>query len=297
MTERLRVALAITFIMLIALVCAGQETQAVFPGPEPVAVSTDTPATPPERDHGFSSAVVAAPEQTTGGATPAANLVSQSQYTMSSSTPAPASTPVQPAATNLPPAGFQQRYPRYVLRAGDVFDLVFEYSPEFNQAITVQPDGFITLREVGDIHVQGLTTEQVTQSIRKAYAKILNEPSIAIIPKLFEQPFIVVGGEVKSPGKFELRGTTTVAQAVALAGGFTDAAKHSHVLLFRRESPDGVVEVKSLNVKHMLNKGDLTEDAQLRPGDMIYVPQNTLSKVKGFIVPRVTVGPTVRPRP
>jgi polysaccharide export outer membrane protein len=196
-----------------------------------------------------------------------------------------------------PAAAFQQRHPRYLLRPGDVFDLTFDYSPELNQTVTVQPDGFISLREAGDVYVQGLTTAQLNQAVRSGYVGILHEPSIAVVPRNFEQPYFVVGGEVKTPGKFDLRGTTTVSEAVALAGGFTESAKHSHVLLFRREDPDKAIVVRSLNVKRMLNREDMTEDAQLRPGDMIYVPQNTLSKLKGYVIPRATVGPNIRPTP
>jgi len=77
-------------------------------------------------------------------------------------------------------------------------------------------------------------------------------------------------------------------QAVAIAGGFTEASKHSQVWLFRRVSNDWA-ETRQLDLKKMLKSGDLREDALLRPGDMLYVPKNTLSKVKRFI-PIATVG-------
>src|ERR1700739_1115125 len=47
------------------------------------------------------------------------------------------------------------RYPRYMLGADDVLDITFEFTPEFNQTVTVQPDGYITLRGAGDLHVGG----------------------------------------------------------------------------------------------------------------------------------------------
>ena len=57
---------------------------------------------------------------------------------------------------------FNERYPRYLVGPGDIFDITFEFSPEFNQTATVQPDGFVTLREVGDVHVSGSTIPQFT---------------------------------------------------------------------------------------------------------------------------------------
>jgi translation initiation factor IF-1 len=59
--------------------------------------------------------------------------------------------------------------------------------------------------------------------------------------------------------------------------------------------PNDQFEVKVLNLKRMLKEGDLGEDVWLQPGDMVFVPQNTLSKVKGFVLPRSTFGTTFHP--
>lgn len=283
-------------VVFFALACAGQQSPQTSFDSQAVPQAENNP-TPDVVTHTFDSAPMAAPVQADNTAIAASKPAPMPEQT----TAAPQTETVTPSevvnevSAAAPVVAFQQRHPRYLLRAGDIFDLNFEYSPEFNQTVTVQPDGYITLREAGDIYVQGLSLEQLNQAVRKGYANILRDPSIAILPKNFEQPYFVVGGEVKTPGKFDLRGNLTVAEAVALAGGFTDAAKHSHVLLFRRDSPDKPVVVHTLNIKRMLNHEDLKEDAELRPGDMIYVPQNTISKVKGYIIPRATVGPTVRP--
>src|SRR5437588_8901159 len=60
----------------------------------------------------------------------------------------------------------QERYPRYRLRAGDVLDLNFPFTPEFNQTITVQPDGYITLRALGEMRVQDKDTAEVFKAVR-----------------------------------------------------------------------------------------------------------------------------------
>jgi polysaccharide biosynthesis/export protein len=190
-------------------------------------------------------------------------------------------------------ARFGERYPRYRLGAGDSFDLTFTYTPDFNQTVLIQPDGFIFLREIGELHLQGQTVAEATRAITQAYAKILREPVISIVLKDFEKPYFIFGGFVKNPGKYELRGRTTITQAVALAGGFTEAAKHSEVYLFRNGADYGTLVTK-LNVKGMLKKADLTEDVALMPGDMLYVPQNAISKLKGFIIPRASVNPFPR---
>jgi len=100
--------------------------------------------------------------------------------------------------------------------------------------------------------------------------------------KEFEKPYFIVGGEVGKPGKYELRSDTTVVEAVQIAGGLTQQAKHSQVVLFRRVDSD-LMEARLLNLKKLLKSSDLREDAHLKAGDLIYVPQNTLSKIARFL--------------
>jgi protein involved in polysaccharide export with SLBB domain len=142
---------------------------------------------------------------------------------------------------------------------------------EFNQTVTVQPDGYVTLRAVGDLRVQGRTLPELVSLLTEAYEPILRDPVITVVLKDFEKPYFVAAGELKTPGKFELRGAMTVTEAVAVAGGFTNRAKHSQVVLFRRYSSD-LLEVKQVNVKKMLATRDLSEDYVIRPGDTLFVP-------------------------
>jgi polysaccharide export outer membrane protein len=176
----------------------------------------------------------------------------------------------------------QERYPRYRLRPGDAMEFTFPLTPEFNQSVAVQPDGFITLQGVGDIRVQDKTTPEVVNAVRAAYIKVLHEPIINLKLTQFEKPYFVMNGEVTHPGKYDFTGDTTVSQAVAIAGGFTDRAKRGEVVVFRRVS-DQFAEVKKVDIQRMFNKGDLDEDLHLRPGDMVLVSKSKMSKIAKFI--------------
>ncbi len=182
----------------------------------------------------------------------------------------------------------QHRNPRYRLSPGDVLDLLFSFTPEFDQTVTVQPDGHINLRGVGDLYVEGQTEPELTQVLQAAYKRILRKPVITVQLKDFQKPYFVVAGEVEHPGKYDLRGETTLTQAVAIAGGFTERAKHSQVLLVRRIS-DGRAEVKKFDLKHMLRGEDLSEDLPLRSGDMMLVPKNAVASIRRFI-PTASIG-------
>jgi polysaccharide export outer membrane protein len=179
-------------------------------------------------------------------------------------------------------AGLHERNPRYKLRKGDTFDLDFALSPEFNQTVAVEPDGYVTLKGVESTFVEGQTMPELTKTVKAAYAKVLHNPVIAIALKDFEKPYFIASGQVSRPGKYDLRSDLTVTEAVAIAGGFNDKAKHSQVVLFR-PVPSGGYEAKLLNVKKLLASRNLSEDVHLQPGDMVYVPQSVMSKIRPYL--------------
>jgi polysaccharide export outer membrane protein len=159
------------------------------------------------------------------------------------------------------------------LSKSDVLEVSFTFTPEFNQTVTVQPDGRIALRSTSAVTAEGKTAAELEESIRAAYAGILHEPEVTVTLKDFDKPFFIASGEVTHPGKYELRSQTTVAEAVAIAGGFNLQAKHSQVILFRRVSPE-LVEARVVDVKRILKEKDLNEDVTLQAGDFLVVPKS-----------------------
>jgi polysaccharide biosynthesis/export protein len=188
------------------------------------------------------------------------------------------------AAAFAQTAGFSEHAPRYRIQPADVLEIRYRYTPEFNQIVTVQPDGFVTLEIVGDLKLQGLTLEQVKTAILDRAKLRLKDPEISLILKDFEKPYFVVSGEVGSPGRFEMRGTVTPVQAIAMAGGFkTLSAKHSEVILFRRVGSSDLAKTEILNLKLATSAKASEPLPDLRPGDMLFVPQNRISKIERFV--------------
>jgi len=174
------------------------------------------------------------------------------------------------------------RRPLYRLNHSDVVALSFTLSPEFDQTLTIQPDGYVALKDAGPVLAQGLTLEEFRLAVGRAYTGYLHDPQVAVALKEFEHPYFVAGGEVGRPGKYELRADTSILEAVEIAGGFTHEARHSQVLLFRRVNDD-LVEARVFNLKQMLKEKSLGEAFPLRPGDLVFVPQNSISKIERFL--------------
>jgi polysaccharide export outer membrane protein len=185
---------------------------------------------------------------------------------------------VAPAAPAQAAAG-----QRYVLKASDVLGLTFRYTPDYNHDTSVQPDGFVQLKGLQNaVHVQGLTVQDAQREIIKAYSAVLKDPDVTVTLKDFEKPYFVVSGSVRNPGKFDYRGHTTVMQAVAIAGGFDNSAKHSQILLMRKYSND-LVQVTMVDLRQVMKGKELNQDLEVRPGDTIFAPKSAFAKFAPFI--------------
>ena len=171
---------------------------------------------------------------------------------------------------------------RYIIEAGDKIDLVFRRTPELNQTVTVQPDGFVTLQPIGEFKVSGLAVTQATERISAKAKEHLVAPEITLTLKEFHKPFFVVAGEVQHPARFDMDEPTTAIQAVLEAGGMTAAAKSSQIVLFRHLNAEND-EVHILDLHNIKKEKNLEHDIVLEPGDMLLVPRDRISQIDRVI--------------
>jgi polysaccharide export outer membrane protein len=184
--------------------------------------------------------------------------------------------------------GLHERYPRYQVQRDDKLSLSFPLSSEFNQTLTIQPDGYVSLYGGPSIHIQGMTVPEVVEAIKKAYSGTLHDPIINVDLLDFQRAYFTVSGQVGRPGQYDLRRDTTVTEAIGVAGGFTPQAK-TQVFLFHRVST-GWFEVKQLKLNDILNGKSANEDSTLGPGDMIFVPEKFITKFRKYVPYSVGLG-------
>jgi polysaccharide export outer membrane protein len=193
-----------------------------------------------------------------------------------------ASAQSNPPASRPPNQPQLQLHPRYTLTPGDVLDVNYRYSPDFNQTATIQPDGFVALKVVGSVRVGGLTLDEAHDLIVKEAAERLNNPEVNLTLKDFQAPSITVAGEVLKPGKIPFRQGTTALQAILISGGFGENARAGQVILFRRIDGENA-EVKILKLDNIKKRAALEHDLPLVPGDMILVPRDRIAIISRYI--------------
>jgi polysaccharide biosynthesis/export protein len=171
---------------------------------------------------------------------------------------------------------------RYILRPGDEITVQYRYTPEFDQSLKIQPDGFVALGLVGEVKVSGLTIAEAQALIAEKAKFRLKDPEVGLMLKDFEIPHFLVGGEVMKAGKFELRGQTSALQAVLLAGGFSSQANTSRLIVFRRVNPE-LYESIPVKLGNISKSGEQLKDLLLQPGDLVLVQSSTSAKLERFV--------------
>ena len=170
----------------------------------------------------------------------------------------------------------------YKIQYGDQLDIKFLYNPELNENLVVRPDGRITLQIVGDLMVVSMTPTQLAEALKTRYAAEIRKPEITVIVRQFAAQKVFVDGEVGRPGLVALVGSLTVSQAIAQAGGFGYDARKNEVVVIRQNPGDKPL-VTVVDVLQVQRGIDMTNDINLMPYDMVYVPKSPIGEVDKWV--------------
>ncbi|MDR3554772.1 MAG: polysaccharide export protein [Syntrophobacteraceae bacterium] len=175
----------------------------------------------------------------------------------------------------------------YRIAIGDKMNIKLFYNPDLNQEVTVQPDGNISLLLVHEVHVVGLTSEELRKLLSKDYGKYLQQPELSVVVNDTAGNRIFVGGEVAKPTMEELTTPTTVVQAVTMAGGFLPTARLDEVIVVRLGANNKPFQF-AVNAKKAMKGEDLSQDIYLQPYDMVLVPRSNVADVDLWVQQYIT---------
>jgi polysaccharide biosynthesis/export protein len=147
-----------------------------------------------------------------------------------------------PTPADLPKAVTQAPVPLpsdYRIGPEDVLEIDVWNKPELSRrGVPVRPDGQISLPLVNDIQAAGLTPMELRGRLLTRLAEYMAAPEVSVIVTDVRSFKVSVIGEVSKPGRFELKGRIRLVDALALAGGLTDYASRSNVLVLRSKGKD-----------------------------------------------------------
>ncbi|HET7220260.1 MAG TPA: polysaccharide biosynthesis/export family protein [Vicinamibacterales bacterium] len=196
-------------------------------------------------------------------------VVSLSSQVLAQSAPAPNGSAVRPVPKLSSPSSVAPA--DYRLTPGDKLRVEVYKDAQLSQSLQIRPDGKITLPLIGDIVATDLTPIELRDRISASLKEYVTNPVVTVIVVEASPAMVYVMGEVAQPGSIPMRGSMTVLQALAMAGGFREFANPKDIRILRKGG--GVlktVETIRFNYNDAV-KGNLPP-VFLQPGDMIVVP-------------------------
>ncbi len=163
------------------------------------------------------------------------------------------------------------RLHEYIIGPEDVLEINVWKNADLSKAVIVRPDGMITLPLIGEIKAGGTTPNQLREIISKRLEKYKEIPEVTVTVAQVNSYIVYVLGEVKNPGKYQVKSYTTVLQALAQAGGFAQWAKKNDMLIVRK-TPNGLEQKIRVRYKDVLDDKGSWSDELLYPGDTLVVP-------------------------
>ena len=189
---------------------------------------------------------------------------------------------------------FNKSFTTYTIKAGDTLNIVITPTDDLSKEVQVQSDGKITLKLIGEIQASGITLKELYSRIEKEYEKYVTKPVVSVTLKEFGKRKVYVMGQAKGSGSYDYRDGITVLELVSLAGGFSIEAELSQVKVFRGTGDKRTI--LEVNMEDVITKGELKKDIQLKPDDIVYVPQKGVAGWNWFlnnVMPTVYLASTV----
>lgn len=181
------------------------------------------------------------------------------------------------ANTKYPPAptkAGEETVHDYLVGPGDSVNIVVWRNPELSMTVPVRPDGKITTPLVEDLPASGKSPSELARSIEKALSKYVQEPVVTVIVAGFVGPYseqIRVIGQATRPTALPYREKMTLLDVMIAVGGITEFAAGNRATILRTT---GGSQQFSVRLKDLLKRGDVSANVEMRPGDVLVIPES-----------------------
>jgi polysaccharide export outer membrane protein len=173
---------------------------------------------------------------------------------------------ISPVDTSEPSAPVDPK--SYVIGAEDVLAVVVWHERDVSGAVSVRPDGKITLPLIGELQAAGQTPQELKTMVTEKLSQFLNRPEVMVSVQQVRSKKYYITGQAGRTGAFPLVVPTTVLEALSGAGGFQQWAKTKKIRILR----DGGRTTLKFNYNQVINGKNLDQNVYLQNGDNIIVP-------------------------
>jgi polysaccharide biosynthesis/export protein len=159
----------------------------------------------------------------------------------------------------------------YIIGDDDVLAINVWKEAEVSRTVPVRSDGKISLPLAGEVQASGVTPLQLEKVLAAKLQSFISEPEVTVIVTEIKSQKYNILGQVAKPGSYSLTNSSTVLDAIALAGGFRDFAKQKSIYILR-QNPDGGQSRLPFNYKDVIKGKNSAQNIKLQPRDTIVVP-------------------------
>jgi polysaccharide biosynthesis/export protein len=165
---------------------------------------------------------------------------------------------------------------QYVIGSGDSLSVFVYRNADLSEpAVSVRPDGRISVPLIEDIMAAGKTPTQLARDIEGRLKKYIQEPNVTVIVRSFIGPFdrqIKVIGEATDPAAIPYREHMTLLDVMIATKGLTKYAAGNRAEIIRRAA-DGKQTPIRVRLSDLIKEGDISQNVEMQPGDTLIIPQ------------------------
>ena len=175
----------------------------------------------------------------------------------------------------LPQAKYNKEAQLYVIGPGDSVNVFVWGNPDLTTTVPVRPDGRITTPLIEDVQASGKTSNQLAREMEKLLAKYVKNPIVTVYVSGFVGRYsdqVRVIGEASQPQSLSFKENMTVLDVVIAVGGLTEFASGNSAAIIRTE--DGKQNSYTVRLNDLVNKGDITANVDMNPGDILIIPES-----------------------
>jgi polysaccharide export outer membrane protein len=166
---------------------------------------------------------------------------------------------------------------QYAIGVSDQLSVAVWKYPDLSVQLPVRPDGKISVPLIGDVLAAGFTPETLAINITKALQTYIRNPQVTVLVTMPSSTDFLqrvrVTGAVQNPISTPYRKGMTVLDLVLIAGGTNDFAAPSKAKLYRKNQ--GITKIYPIYLDDILNKGKLETNYDLRPSDVVTIPERS----------------------